>query len=49
MNLAEASAFRELAAKVESLTRRVMDTERRLDDIRKAEQAKERERLKKSG
>lgn len=46
MNMAEGAAFRELKAQVDSLLRRVIDCERRLDDIRKAEQAKERDTLK---
>jgi cell division protein FtsB len=46
MNMAEGAAFRALAARVESLERQVADLTRRLDDIRKAEQAKERETLK---
>lgn len=36
MNLAEASAFRELKALVESLENRVKDLERRADDSSKA-------------
>ena len=36
MNMAEASAFRELKAQFESLERRVKDLERRADDQSKA-------------
>lgn len=51
MNIAEASRMRELLARVDSLERQVADLTRRLDDISKAERAKEDStlRLKKSG
>jgi uncharacterized protein YceH (UPF0502 family) len=40
MNLAEASAFRALAARVADLENQVKDLVRRLDDFSKAERAK---------
>lgn len=51
MNIAEASRMRELLARVDSLERQVADLTRRLDDLSKAERAKEDStlRLKKSG
>jgi uncharacterized protein YceH (UPF0502 family) len=51
MSLAEAAAFRELKARVDTLERQVADLTRRLDDFSKAERAKEDTtlRLKKSG
>lgn len=51
MNIAEASRMRELTARVDSLERQVADLTRRLDDLSKAERAKEDStlRLKKSG
>jgi uncharacterized protein YceH (UPF0502 family) len=51
MNIAEASRMRELLARVDSLERQVADLTRRLDDVSKAERAKDDStlRLKKSG
>lgn len=51
MNIAEASRMRELLARVDSLERQVADLTRRLDDMSKAERAKDDStlRLKKSG
>lgn len=51
MNIAEASRMRELLARVDSLERQVADLTRRLDDLSKAERAKDDStlRLKKSG
>lgn len=51
MNIAEASRMRELLARVDSLERQVADLTRRMDDISKAERAKDDStlRLKKSG
>jgi uncharacterized protein YceH (UPF0502 family) len=50
MNIAEASRMRELLARVDSLERQVADLTRRLDDVSKAERAKDETlRLKKSG
>lgn len=51
MNIAEATAFRELKGRVDDLERKVADLTRRLDDVSKAERAKDDStlRLKKSG
>lgn len=51
MNIAEASRMRELTSRVDHLERQVADLTRRLDDLSKAERAKEDStlRLKKSG
>lgn len=46
MNMAEASAFRELKARVETLEKQVADLTRRLDDFSKADRAKQQETLK---
>jgi hypothetical protein len=51
MNLAEAAAFRALKGRVDDLERQVAVLARRLDDVSKAERAKDDStlRLKKSG
>lgn len=46
MNIAEASRMRELLARVDSLERQIADLTRRLDDLSKAERAKEDKTLK---